>query len=346
MSSLSVGLVGYGFSGSTFHAPVLSAVEALTLAAVTTSKPGKVSADWPGVRVFGRIEDLLATTDINLVVITSPNTLHYSHAKAALEAGKHVVVEKPFTITSREADSLIELAEQRSLLLSVYQNRRWDNDFLTVQRVVKSGLLGVIHSYEAHFDRYQPLVRERWREQDLPGSGILYDLGAHLIDQALVLFGAPQTVFADLRKQRPAAKAVDSFHLVLGYENCRVVLSAGNLVKAQGPRFQLYGDLGSFVKSGTDPQEEALRAGGRPGDLNWGVDCPEHYGVLTTEVAGLSIATAIPTEVGCYQAYYRGLAEAILNNQPPPVPAAQARATIRILELAEQSHQTGRRMNW
>ena len=346
MAPLSVGLVGYGFSGSTFHAPVLSAVDTLSLAAVVTSQGDKVTADWPGTRVYDDIQTLLADSTIDLVVITSPNTLHYTHARAALEAGKHVVVEKPFTITSREADELIELAERQGLVLSVYHNRRWDNDFLTIRKIITSDLLGRVHDYEAHFDRYRLEVRDRWRERDLPGSGNLYDLGSHLIDQALVLFGSPQTVFADLRKQRPGAHSVDSFYLLLGYEQCRVVLCGGMLIRAPGPRFQLHGDQGSFVKYGIDPQEEALRQGGRPGEPGWGMDGPETYGILTTEVAGLSMETRIPTEIGNYQSYYRGISEAICHGRPSPVKASEARDTIRVLELAEESQRRGQRTDW
>lgn len=343
---LSVGLIGFGYSAATFHAPFLETVEGLSLTAIATSKPDKVAAQHPHTRLFTNADDLLADPGIDLVVITSPNTLHYSQTRAALQAGKHVVVEKPFTITSREADELVALAEQRGLMLSAYHNRRWDNDFLTLRRVIDSGLLGTIHDYEAHFDRYRPEVRDRWREHDLPGSGILYDLGPHLIDQALVLFGPPATVFADLRRQRPGAQATDSFHLVLDYEQCQVILSAGMLVRALGPHFTVHGDKGSFVKYGLDPQEDELKRGARPGGPNWGADPPDRYGTLTTEVGGLAIETRIPTEQGCYQAYYQGVADAILNRRPPPVPATQARDTIRVIELAIQGHEQGRRMDW
>lgn len=357
MAPVSVGLVGYGFSGSTFHAPVMAAVDGLRLAAVVSGRPERVAAHWPGVRVCRYLHEMLEDASLDLVVLTSPNTEHYPQAKAALQAGKHVVVEKPFTVTSREAEDLIDCARTHGLILSVYHNRRWDNDFLTVRRIVSSGLLGRLHGYEARFDRFRPQVRDRWREHDVPGSGILYDLGPHLIDQALVLFGPPQTVTADLAIQRAGGQAVDWFSVVLGYPGLRAVLSAGTLVKAPGPRFVLHGDRGSFVKHGLDPQEDALKRGERPpadddsadaeaANGGWGADAPERYGVLTTEVEGLEVESRIATDLGCYQAYYRAVAEAVRDGGPPPVSADDGRQTIRIIELAMESHAMGRCVSW
>jgi len=207
--TIHVGLVGYGMSGAVFHAPLIRHVKGLKLAAVVSSNPEKVKRDHPEVEVLSSLEELLARKDISLIVITTPNILHYPFAKAAITAGKHVIVEKPFTVTSEEAGELIDLARKQGVLLSVYHNRRWDNDFLTVRRLVESGCLGELVLYEVHYDRYRPKVRDRWRERDLPGSGTLYDLGSHLIDQALVLFGSPRTVWADLGAQRPGAQTVD-----------------------------------------------------------------------------------------------------------------------------------------
>lgn len=345
MPALSVGLIGYGYAGSTFHAPLIKAVEGLKLAAVVTSKPEDVARDWPEIKVYADVDRLVTDAEIQLVIVTSPNHLHHLHAKAALMAGKHVVVEKPFTLTSEQADDLGKLANSRGLKLSVFHNRRWDNDFLTVKQIIDSGLLGAVHSYEAHFDRYRPQVRDRWREHDLPGAGLLYDLGPHLIDQALVLFGPPETVFADLRRERTHARTIDSFHLVLGYDRLRVILGAGMLVKAQGPRFLLHGDRGSFIKYGCDSQEDALKRGEGPGDPSWGVDSPPLYGTLTAEVAGLPVESRIPTLRGSYEVYYQKVAEAILYDRPPPVLATEARDTIRVIELAEKSQSGGKRSN-
>jgi scyllo-inositol 2-dehydrogenase (NADP+) len=340
--NIRVGVVGYGLSGSVFHAPLIDAVEGLELAAVVSSNPEKVKKDFPGVSVVSTLTDLLKDDSLDLVVITSPNLTHFEYAKQAIQSKKHVVVEKPFTVTSDEADELIELAKQQNVLLSVYHNRRWDNDFLTVQELLKNGLLGDLVTYEAHFDRYRPAVQNRWREQNEPGSGILYDLGSHLIDQALVLFGAPRTVWADLAQQRAGAQTTDYFHLVLEYDAMRVILHSGSLVRQPGPRFQLHGSQGSFLKEGMDSQEDALRRGGRPYTPNWGEDREEWYGELTTQVGALTLKGKIKTLPGCYQAYYEGMAAAIRGEKALPVTAGEARDVIRVIECAIQSHRERR----
>ncbi|PWK14439.1 oxidoreductase [Tumebacillus permanentifrigoris] len=342
--TIQVGLVGYGLSGSVFHAPILQAVENLHLSTVVSSKPDTVLQDLPDVRVVPTLQDLLDDDEIGLVVITSPNTTHYEYARDAILAGKHVIVEKPFVVTSEEGDALVKLAREQGVLLSVYHNRRFDNDFLTVQELLQTGLLGELLSYEAHFDRWRPQVQVRWREQDVPGSGTLYDLGSHLIDQALVLFGTPRTVFADLKIQREHAETIDSFHVVLNYDRLRVTLRASALVREAGPRYILHGTKGSFRKFGIDSQENALRAGQAPGDAGWGEDRPEWYGTITTDVGGLTVEGRIPTLRGRYESYYEQVASAILTGSALPVTAAEARDTIRVIELAMQSHATGQAM--
>ncbi|GAA0136441.1 oxidoreductase [Paenibacillus sp. YSY-4.3] len=338
---IQVGLIGFGLSGSVFHAPLIDRTEGMKLAAVVSSQPVKVKESYPEAKVYSDVETLLNDPDIQLVVVSSPNLTHYGYAAQALEAGKHVVVEKPFTNSAAEADRLIALARDKGLLLTVYHNRRWDNDFLTIRRLLDSGVLGSISYYEAHFDRFRPEVTERWREQDLPGSGILYDLGPHLIDQALTLFGKPNTVWADLRKERKGGKTNDYFHLVLGYSNLRVVLHSGSLVREQGPRFILHGDRGSFIKHGFDPQEAQLRKGSGPGDENWGRDDEANYGKLTTDIGGLAVSGTVETLLGGYETFYRKLADAISSGQPLPVLAEDARDVIRIIELAMESHSKG-----
>jgi scyllo-inositol 2-dehydrogenase (NADP+) len=324
-----------------FHAPILQAVAGLELTTVVSSKPERVLHDLPDVRVVADLQDVLEDEKIGLVVITSPNTTHYDYARRAMLAGKHVVVEKPFTVTTEEADALAALALEQGVLLSVYQNRRFDNDFLTIQELLRTGLLGEIVSYEAHFDRWRPQVQVRWREQDLPGSGTLYDLGSHLIDQALVLFGTPRTVYAELKKQRKNAEAVDAFHLVLQYERQSVNLRCSALVREPGPRYVLHGTKGSFRKFGIDSQEDALRAGNGPGAAGWGADREEWYGTITTEVGGLTVEGRIPTLRGRYESYYEQVAAAIETGSALPVTAVEARNTIRVIELAMQSHATG-----
>ena len=264
-----VGLIGYGLGGSAFHAPLIAAEPRLRLEAVVTSRAGQVERDHPGVRVAGSAEELLDDPAVELVVITAPNAVHHSLAAAALRAGRHVVVDKPFALSTAEADDLIALAEATDRRLSVFHNRRWDGDFLTVRRVLEAGELGEVATFVSRYDRFRPVPKGGWKEAAVPGSGILWDLGPHLIDQALVLFGPPRTVWADLGVQRPEVEAVDYVHLVLGYGRLRVILHAGMLVRDPGPRFEAHGDRGSLV--------------------TWGLDPPEVRATLTGEVAGLEL---------------------------------------------------------
>jgi scyllo-inositol 2-dehydrogenase (NADP+) len=339
---IGVGLIGFGASGSILHAGLIGAEPGLRLRAVATRRADKVHRDFPDVAVVATPGELLEDPAVDLVVVAAPNSVHYELADAALRAGRHVVVDKPFVTTLAAADDLIELAERAGRLLSAFHNRRWDNDFLTVERCVRSGLLGRIATYVARYDRFRPEPKRGWLEEDLPGSGVLYDLGTHLIDQALHLFGPPKTVLADLQRQRPAASVADYLHVVLGYDELRVILQAGSLVRAPGPRFEVHGDRGSFVKHGIDGQEAALRAGMRPGDPGWGAD-PEHrHGTLTTEIDGLELTGRIATLRGAYETFYRELARAIRGEGPPPVPATEARNTVRIIECSLQSGSDGR----
>ena len=340
--AIRVGLVGYGLAGSVFHAPLIESVEGLSLAAIVTSQAEKVKRDYPDVEVVPAFEELLGRDDIGLVVIASPNVTHHDFARRALEAGKHVVVDKPFVIHAAEADDLIELARRRQVVLSVFQNRRWDNDFLTVRHLLESGLLGEVTTYECHYDRFRSEVQNRWREEPLPGSGSLYDLGAHLVDQALVLFGTPESVWGDVRAQRPGAQVDDYFHLVLGYGRRRVILHAGSLVRETPPRFQLHGNKGSFIKYGLDPQEDQLKAGMRPGDAGWGEDEAALYGDLTIDIGDLVVKGKITTLGGHYEAYYQRMVEAITRGSPAPVAPGDARNTIRVIECALQSQQEQR----
>ena len=340
--TISVGLVGYGMSGSVFHAPLIECVPELTLKTVVSSDAAKVHRTYPNVSVVPTLDLLLTDTDIALVVIATPNEMHYPLAKQALEAGKHVVVDKPFVLSSPQADELIALAHTQHVLLSVFQNRRWDNDFLTIRALLETGVLGDISTYEAHYDRYRPIVRNRWREQAIPGSGILYDLGAHLIDQALVLFGMPTSVWADIRIQRADAKTDDYFHIVLGYPERVAILHAGSLVRESGPHFQVHGSKGSYLKHGLDPQEDMLKAGIRPDDPSWGRENEAMYGELSISVGELSVKGKVQTLPGSYQSFYQGIADAILQSKPVPVLPEEARNTIRIIEAARRSHEEQR----
>ncbi|WP_219219850.1 oxidoreductase [Variovorax boronicumulans] len=348
-SPLRVGLVGYGFAGQTFHAPVLSAVPGLELAAVASSQPDKVRADWPGVAVEPDSAALLARADIDLVVIAAPNAQHHPLARAALEAGRHVVVDKPFTLDAAQARDLAALATQQGRLLSVYQNRRFDADYLTLCELLASGQLGRPVYLESHFDRFRPQVRERWREQAVPGAGLWVDLGAHLLDQAVQLFGRPDTLQLDTAALRDGAQVEDYFHAVLRYETgshapLRVVLHATTLAAHAAPRYLVHGTRGSYVKHGVDPQEDALRAGARPGGDDWGVD-PLPGDLKVVAVENWVRDSSVPNRRGSYVDYYAAVRDAILGHGPNPVPPEEAVALMALLDLGTRSAREGRALS-
>ena len=338
--SLNVGIVGYGFATKTFHAPLVAGVPGLKLVAISSSDPAKVKADWPQVATETSPEALFARPDIDLVVIPTPNETHYPLASAALAAGKHVVVDKPFTVTVDDARRLQAQAEAVGRVLSVFHNRRWDSDFLTLKQVLASGELGRIVHFESHFDRYRPEVRNRWREQALPGSGLWYDLGSHLLDQTLQLFGLPESIALDLALQRDNAQSDDYFHAVLRYGQSRVILHAGALVAVPAARYTVHGSLGSFVKYGLDPQEDVLKTGKRPPAADWGHDSvPATLTVWKDDAAAERELACIP---GDYPAYYAGVRDAIRGVGPNPVTAAEVIQVIGLLELGLQSAREGR----
>lgn len=339
---LNVGIVGYGFATKTFHAPLVAGVPGLRLAAISSSDASKALTDWPDLPVLATAAELFARADIDLVVIPTPNETHFPLARAALAAGKHVVVDKPFTVTLAEALTLKTEANAAGRLLSIFHNRRWDADFLTLRQVIESGELGRIVHFESHFDRYRPEVRDRWREQALPGSGLWYDLGAHLLDQALQLFGLPETISLDLALQRDGARSNDWFHAVLHYGESRCILHGSALVPVPAPRFTVHGSLGSFTKIGLDTQEDRLKTGSRPPASDWGVDpLPANVAVWRD---GLCHSRELACSPGDYPAYYGAVRDAILGKGPNPVTADEAIRVIALLELGVQSAQQGRRL--
>ena len=319
---IGVGLIGYGLGGAQFHAPLIQAEPGLRLHAVVTSRAGQVQRDHPGVRVVASPAELLEDPAAELVVVAAPNAEHHRLAAAALRAGRHVVVEKPYTLSTADADDLIALAEAADRRLSVFHNRRWDSDFLTVRRCLETGLLGQVSTVASRYDRFRPVPKGGWKEEDVPGSGLLWDLGPHLIDQALQLFGLPETVWADLQVQRPGVEAVDWVDLVLGYGRLRVLLRAAMEVRDPGPRFEVHGDQGSL--------------------LTWGLDRPEVDATLTTEVAGLELRGRLAGLPGDHGAYYAAMAAAVAGQGPVPVTAAEARDVIMVIEHALESGRQGR----
>ncbi|MFS8149826.1 oxidoreductase [Vreelandella titanicae] len=340
---INVGLVGYGFASQTFHAPLIQATEGLDLVAVSSSDATKVQVSLPDVEVEAQALALCQRSDIDLIVIPTPNDTHFSLAKAALSAGKHVVVDKPFTVTLSEAKLLKKLADDKERLLSVFHNRRWDSDFLTVKALLEAGTLGRLVNFESHFDRFRPEVRDRWREKATPGGGIWFDLGPHLLDQACELFGMPQAILLELGTLRDGAQADDDFLALLDYESFRVTLAAGTLVAEPTPRFRINGTQGSFIKYGLDPQEDRLKAGEVP-TPQWGEDT--QHGTLTLREGEGDNAPLtrreLPTLPGDYLAYYQGIAAAIRDKEPLPVSADDALRSMSLLEAGLDSHRQRR----
>lgn len=334
-TALNVALVGYGFVGKVFHAPLVAQTPGLALHTVVSSDADKVHANFPGARVLSDPHAAFADDAIDIVVIATPNALHAPLAIAALRAGRHVVVDKPFTTTLDEARRVVAAAGEARRIASVFQNRRWDADFLALRRLVEDGTLGEVAELHSHFDRFRPQVPDRWRERAGPGAGLWFDLGPHLVDQALQLFGMPRSLQADVAIQREGAVVDDYFHVVLRYERLRVVLHAGALVAANGLRFAAHGTRGSFTKHGLDAQEAALRAGIAPGTPGWGVD--PRPGRLTRMVDGEARESVVDGVAGDYRAYYAAMRDAIRNGGEPPVTAAQALQVMRVLEAGVAS---------
>ncbi len=333
--AIRVGLIGYGYASKTFHAPLISGTPGMTLAAVTSSDENKVHADWPALPVVSGPERILNDPNIDLVVIPTPNDTHFPLAKAALEAGKHVVVDKPFTVTLSQARELEALAKSGGRLLSVFHNRRWDSDFLTVKALINEGLLGEVGYFESHFDRYRPQVRNRWREQGGPGSGIWYDLAPHLLDQVVNLFGLPVSMQVDLAQLRPGSQSTDYFHAVLAWPQRRVVLHGTLVAAAETARFIIHGSRGSYVKYGLDPQEERLKSGERLPQEDWGYDMRD--GVLTRAEGEDITEESWLTLPGNYPAYYAAIRDALNGSGTNPVPASQAIQIMELIELGLES---------
>ena len=338
--TLEVALVGYGYVGRVFHAPLITHTPGLRLHTVVSGDAGKVHADHPGVRVLADPGDAFADAGIDLVVIASPNRTHAPLAQAALRAGRHVVVDKPFTVDLDEARAVVAEAERAGRVVSVFQNRRWDSDFLTLRRLIDAGTLGEVVELHSHFDRFRPQVPDRWRERPEPGAGLWFDLGPHLVDQALQLFGMPGGVQADLARIRDGAQVDDWFHVVLQWPRRRAVLHGATLVAANGLRLAAHGTRGSYLKHGLDPQEEQLRAGMSPGAAGWGEDpAPGELTAFDGDAVPVSRVAGVP---GDYRDYYAGVRDAIASGAAAPVTPRQALDTMQVLEAARESAAQGR----
>ena len=336
-------LVGYGNAGKTFHSPLIDAAQGLDLAAVVSTRPEAVHAQWPDVAVVGDYDTVLADPSIELVVIATPNTLHAPQAIAALKAGKNVVVDKPFAIDHPEAQTIADAAKASGKLCVAFQNRRWDSHVQTFKRFLEDRRLGDVAEVILRYDRMRPVVPTRWRDQDLPGSGMLYDLGSHLVDQAVFFFGKPDWVMADVFAQRTDAIVPDYLNIILGYGKTRVTVHSCMIDAVPGAVIEAQGTRGTFIKYGQDTQEAALMAGGRPKDAGFGVDpSPAAF----TPVDGLEIGAEqkIACDNGHYVAYYEAVAAAIRGEAPTPVPLEQSLLVMRLLDLALQSAREGRRL--
>ena len=337
---MKTGVVGFGVAAQFMHLPFITTNPDYQLLSILQRHGDSAKEKYPHVKIARSIDEMLADPSLELVVITTPNDTHFDYASRALGAGKHVVLEKPFTISSEDAKKLLLIAKESGKLLSVFQNRRYVSDFLTIRQLLNENKLGEIVEFEAHYDRYRPGQRPNaWREDDAPGSGILYDLGAHLIDQVFCLFGLPKTVAADIRMQRPHAKTTDYFELWLDYGFTKVILKAGMLVREPGPRYMIHGTKGSFIKYGEDPQEALLRQGVLPNIKNWGQESEEIYGLLHTEISGHPVKEKYPSLPGNYGGYYTDLYESITAGKPLKVKPEQGYNTIRLIELATESNQ-------
>ncbi len=339
-SPIRVGVIGFGFVSKTFHVPLLKATDGYKITAVSSSRPGDVSGVLPDVEVVSDPKALAAHPDIDLVVIASPNETHGPLAELAMRAGRNVVVDKPFTVSVEEARHLGAVATEKNVLLSVFQNRRWDSDFLTVQNALRQDLTGRVVLFESRIDRYRPEVRDRWREIPGPGAGLLYDLGPHLIDQMLLLFGIPDTVQATLAKQRRGSRTDDFFQLVLRYGEMVATLGAGSLVSGGSARFAVHGERASVIKQKPDIQEDQLRAGVVPGSPDWGFDPDD--AVLYEGATGDT--RTLKTARGDQRGYYIALREALQGRAPNPVPPQQGATVMAIIEAALRSDKEGCRV--
>lgn len=341
--TLSVGLVGFGLAARMLHAPLILS-SGMQIVGVVSRQDAAVRQSLPSARVVPDLASLLEMDPLDLVVIATPNDLHVQQALLSLRSGKHTLVEKPLALSTAEADRLIAAEEAAQRKLAVFQNRRWDSDFLTLRRLVDDGSLGGIMSFEARWDRFRPAVQNRWRETASAGGGVLYDLGSHLIDQALCIFGMPDWLDADVYTQRAGALVDDSFEIRMGKGALRISLAANSLAADHAFRYRLHGQSGSYTKSGMDVQEEQLRAGMSPTDADFGIEPPDQWGYCVR--AGEQGATPVISERGNWLQFYRQLRSSIASGSAAPVTAREARDVLAVIEAARRSSDEGRRVHF
>lgn len=331
-------VIGYGFSAKCFHIPFIDYLNEFQLIAVSSSKSKDVKNELNSVICYKTADDLIRQTDAELVVITAPNHAHFSLAKSCLLANKHVILEKPMVTTVEEGEELISLASEKELMLSVYHNRRWDGDFLTVKALIEHQELGDVHLFESSFDRFRPHVREKWKEKAGEGTGVWFDLGSHLLDQAIQLFGKPLAITARCLCLREGSEATDYFHVLLHYENLEVSLRSSPFCAHDKLRYRIEGTKGSYQKYHLDPQEADLLINAPLDSKDWGREPERYYGSLCTDEK----TKIIPTLAGGYQCFYQQIEEAINQGGKAPVDAQDALFVIKLLKLAEESSDLGR----
>jgi scyllo-inositol 2-dehydrogenase (NADP+) len=333
---IKVGIIGYGLSGRYLQAPFFATNPAFSLEAVVTNSANP-KEQYPDIKVYSTADELINNTDIDLLSICSPSYTHYEYAQKALNAGKHCLVEKPFTATFAEAEELFALAKAKNKVITVFQNRRFDSNFLTVKKIIATGNLGKILSYEANFDRYKPILNpKKWKETVQPANGVIYDLGSHILDQAITLFGKPLSVSGEKYTQREGSDIDDAFDMRLNYGKLKVNLSASLMVKKQGPRYIIHGTKGSFTKYGIDLQEDHSKEGLLPNDPNFGIEPEKENGLITYEKDGKDISERIVSEKGNWHIFFNNLADAINGKAETEVKAFQILEQIKILEMIKR----------
>lgn len=339
MKKLAIALCSYGMSGKVFHAPLISAEPQLHLHTVLQRSSDSALNDYPDVHIAKTFEEILANPAIDIVVVNTPNEYHYPMTKAALLAGKHVVTEKPFTLSLAEGKELIELAQAQQKILAVFHNKRLETDHLSVQKILADGAVGRVVEIEWHYDRYRNSITHKlWKEDKLPGSGTWWDLGVHMLDSMLTLLGRPQAVNADMRSLRRAEGSTDYFNVCFHYPDMRVLLRSSTFVSEKGATVSVHGDRGSFLKFGQDVQEQQLMNGLQPYQANWANHGLDNHGILHTQSDGGSTRTKIESERGCYEQFYRNIADAINGKDILRFPAQQALLAVEMLLAAEESH--------
>ena len=339
MQTIKTALCSFGMSGWVFHAPFLNLHKGFELYGVWERSKKAAAEKYPFIKSFDTYEELLNNKAIELVIVNTPNYTHFDFAKKALLAGKHIIVEKPFCITAAECEELIHLAKEKSKLLSVYHNRRYDSDYKIIKRIIQEDWLGDIVEAEFHFDRFSEVLSPKGhKETPGPGTGLLYDLGSHLIDQALQLFGMPNAIFADIRAARKISLVDDYMELLLFYPSKRVRIKSSYVVRESLPSYVFHGTKGSFIKARTDVQEKALQAGLTPDTKDWGSEPKNEMGLLHTEKDGKIIREYIPSTSGNYMEYYDGIYQSLTTGAPLPVTAEEGKRVIMVIENAYESN--------